>query len=148
MNSTPKELLVELLSYSGLIVDPKIRIRVNKYVDLFSNDEHFNVYIIVIRGIRAHKQQIAYRHGFTEFKAFILNAISLKSDIDKYTSTIENDELIINLDKGEQYIFPLEKYGDTIRNEFERIAREYKIEEIQFQQKEIKYAERSERIAS
>ena len=131
MTSFPKELLIEMLSYSGLFPQPRIEFSVESWAG------HYGIFVCVIQGIRGHKFRVKYFDDQDSFETGIRDAISLRfPDLyQKYMSVENNALILLPADRAHDwtlqthpYIFPLDVYGDMIKNEFKKIAKEYGIE--------------------
>jgi len=137
MQNAPRELLLELLKYSGFTDDtPKIKFRVIERV-LYSECT-YAIHAMITNGINVHEFAITADSRFKEkgLKQFLRGAVSLEfnlaqavtfeQELHLYPKHMSNNMAWYD---ERYYVFPFSKYGDTIKEEFKKIAKEYGIQE-------------------
>jgi hypothetical protein len=129
MQNIPKELLVELLKYSGLISYeyPEIEFFVVKN----EGSEFHEINIRLISGIEMYEFAITQMwDGVVRevFEKIIRDAISLKFNLSG--ACIHGNRLFLYpVGDTRSYALPLDKYGETISSQFKKIAEEYNIQQ-------------------
>ena len=130
MQNAPKELLLELLKYSGAISQPKIKFWVSHSQSL----GRYHVHVLIPeKGLRGHEFVIAVVNQIEHLKQFIRDTLSLKFSS---PHSVQDGDLVLytpfgksTLNQTHPYILPLDTYGETIKKEFKRIAQEFDVQE-------------------
>jgi len=123
----PRELLVELLKYSGLMTYtyPELEF----FVEKNESSEFYNISVRMISGIEMHEFHITeVWDNFirSTFEQVIRDAISLKFNM-SCARTHGNRLLLYPVGDTRSYALPLDKYAETISSQFGKIAQEYNI---------------------
>jgi hypothetical protein len=125
LEDVPRELILQLLKYTNQL-GPKLYITDVSYsIDTRIYKLCFNV----INEHKSYKTTIAFTSK-SEYFQYITEAAKLNFNVQyTYICSIENNAFLVHRGKY-SFVFPLDRYGETISSQFQKIAKELDIKDV------------------